>query len=454
MSTRRTQSLVMTFGVALAIAAAHAAATAQEYEVTDLGALGANNTTWSVNAAGQIAGWSNLDGNGGLHDEGFFYDGDSVHYIGTPGPTTRSDLLGVNDLGEAVGKSGTVHENGEALLRRTNGSVQQLGTLGGSRSAARSINSSSQVVGWSKLQGDLESRPFLWEDGVMTPLALLGGTQGQAEWINDAGQIVGGSTTDGGGLTQFAVLWENGIPTRLPPLHPTLNNIASYIHDNGDIAGSITSQTPTGLATRGAIWRDGQILLQLGTLADGTPVEPEASSWASGVNASGVVVGMSVNAQSALVPFVYRNGEMVQLDTLMPDPWIATWVGAGAINDAGQIAVTGLLPGQGSRALLLTPLASTAVDVGQAIDAASLRLATQDQRIIYALPRPEQVTVALFDVGGRRVATLVDARRPAGEHQIVWEGRTASGRRAPSGVYFVRLATPGFATSSRLVLVR
>jgi uncharacterized membrane protein len=457
MSTRRLQSLLATFTVLVAIVPQ--SAWAQEYEVTDLGALGVTNQPWSVNSLGQVAGWSGFpDG----HDEGFFFDGNTIDYIGTPGPTTRSDLVGINDLGEAVGKSGTVHENGEALLRRTNGSVRRLGTLGGSRSAAMSINNSSLVVGWSKLPGDAESRPFIWENGVMDSLPLLGGGQGQAEWINDVGQIVGGSTTDTDGLTQFAVIWEEATVTRLPPIYPKrpgLNNVAYYIHDNGDIAGFIRiPEAPPDFTTRGAIWRDGQVHLQLGTLADGTPVEPFASSWASGVNASDVVVGMSVNAQSALVPFVYRNGEMVQLDDLMPDPWVANFVGAGAINDAGQIVVSALVPGGGSHALLLTPVSPTAVaddlDSRAGNGDPGYYLATHGHWITYGIARSDLVTVSLFDVMGRLVARPVDRRQSAGEYEVAWDGRTRSGRRAASGVYFVHLATPGFTASRRLTLVR
>ncbi len=454
MSTRLRRSFLTTAAI-LAVISPQIAGS-QEYEVTDLGALGISNQPWSVNALGQVAGWSRFpDG----HDEGFFFDGSTIGYIGTPGPTTRSDLLGINDLGEAVGKSGTVHENGEALLRRANGSVRRLGTLGGSRSAALSINDVSQIVGWSKLAGDAESRPFIWEDGVMTPLPLLGGGQGEATWINNRGQIVGSSTTDTNGLTQFAVIWEEGMVTRLPPMYPgrpDLNNIAHYIHDNGDIAGSIRiPETPPDFTTRGAIWRDGQVHLQLGTLADGTPIEPEATSWASGINASGVVVGMSINAQRELVPFVYRNDEMVQLDDLMPDPWVATFVGAGAINDAGQIAVSALGVDGITHALLLTPTSSTAVGGpdGSGHDGGPY-LAAQGNRITFRIPHRGPVTVSVFDVTGRLTATLVDEVRPAGDHDVVWNGQTRGGHAVSSGVYFVRMSLPGFVASSRLLLVR
>lgn len=54
--------------------------------------------------------------------------------------------------------------------------------------------------------------------------------------------------------------------------------------------------------------------------------------------------------------------------------------------------------------------------------------------IRYSLPRESQVEVAVFDVRGRRVATLADGRVAAGEHSAAWDSR-----RSPSGVYFCRV---------------
>jgi probable HAF family extracellular repeat protein len=456
MNTRQSRSLLATFTALVAIGAQ--SVQAQEYEVTDLRALGQNNTTWSINAVGQIAGYSRLGPNnqGNYHTEGFFYDGTDIHYIGTPGGAWGSDLLGVNDLGEAVGK--TWADDGRAVLRRANGSVRRLGTLGGSTSYAMSINNLSQVVGKSDLPGDAESRAFVWEDGVMQALPVLGGTQARAAWINDAGQIVGSSTTDTDGLQQFGVLWDDGVVTRLPPIYPEKSNIAYYIHNDGSIAGRISFPGSGGFVDRAAIWRDGEVDLVLGTLADGSPEAPYGSSIATGVNASGVVVGESTNAQGHVVPFVYRDGEMIQLDELMPEPWVAIHIGSGAINDAGQIAVTAVGTDQFSYALLLTPVYPTEVaddlDTRSGNDDPGYYLATRGRRITYGIPRSDLVTVSLFDVTGRPVAKLINGARSAGEYEIVWNGQTTTGRRAASGVYFVQLATSVSAASSRLVLLR
>jgi probable HAF family extracellular repeat protein len=243
--------------------------------------------------------------------------------------------------------------------------------------------------------------------------------------------------------------------TQLPPLYPGEWNSASYIHNDGSIAGSVSLGD---FVNRAAIWRDGELDLVLGTLADGTPEEPYASSRAQAVNASGVVVGMSTAAEGDVTVFVYRDSVMYRLDELIPGEWDAIGVRGGCLNDAGQIAVTVVGVDALSHLLLLTPQAPTEVadDPGAegGNDGPGLYLATHGHRIIYAIPRNDLVTVSLFDVTGRPVAKLVNGARSAGEHEIVWNGQTTTGRHAASGVYFVQLARSGFATSSRLVFVR
>jgi len=64
------------------------------------------------------------------------------------------------------------------------------------------------------------------------------------------------------------------------------------------------------------------------------------------------------------------------------------------------------------------------------------------------------VTVTVYDVAGRRVATLVQESLPAGFHETTWNGRDANGRLVPSGVYFVRAETGGAITTRKLTVVR
>ncbi len=74
--------------------------------------------------------------------------------------------------------------------------------------------------------------------------------------------------------------------------------------------------------------------------------------------------------------------------------------------------------------------------------------------LAYALDRPGHVQISVYDVQGRRVATLVDGARPAGEHVAVWEGRDDAGRGLPSGAYLVRLITESGAAMQRVTLMK
>jgi len=72
-------------------------------------------------------------------------------------------------------------------------------------------------------------------------------------------------------------------------------------------------------------------------------------------------------------------------------------------------------------------------------------------RIEYALPAKARVRLEVFDLAGRRVATLEDGIGAAGPHGATWEPR-AQGEGA--GVYFLRLRYEGRELVRRVVSVR
>jgi hypothetical protein len=61
--------------------------------------------------------------------------------------------------------------------------------------------------------------------------------------------------------------------------------------------------------------------------------------------------------------------------------------------------------------------------------------------ISYSLPKSGRVTLAIYDVRGARVATLVDSDLSAGEQIAEWGGLDDQGTPVPSGVFFARLQT-------------
>jgi flagellar hook assembly protein FlgD len=55
------------------------------------------------------------------------------------------------------------------------------------------------------------------------------------------------------------------------------------------------------------------------------------------------------------------------------------------------------------------------------------------------------VNIAVFDVSGRRVRTLVNEHRNAGRFSAQWNGADDRGGRVASGVYFYRMRAGDFA---------
>jgi probable HAF family extracellular repeat protein len=128
---------------------------------------------------------------------------------------------------------------------------------------------------------------------------VIGYADSEALAINSSGQIVGWSSIVGGGYNQkHAFLYSN-----------------SQILDLGTLGGS--------------------------------------SSSAIGINYSGEVIGWSGTANSAAEPFIYKNREMTNLNTLIPG---LTKIDTDYLflNNIGQIAGTGLIGGE-THGFLLTP---------------------------------------------------------------------------------------------------
>jgi hypothetical protein len=64
------------------------------------------------------------------------------------------------------------------------------------------------------------------------------------------------------------------------------------------------------------------------------------------------------------------------------------------------------------------------------------------------------VNLEIFDVTGRKTATLVKKELPPGEYEILWDGRDETGREVGSGVYIYRLKSGNFTQSRKMLLLR
>ncbi|MDP6801577.1 MAG: FlgD immunoglobulin-like domain containing protein [Gemmatimonadota bacterium] len=68
--------------------------------------------------------------------------------------------------------------------------------------------------------------------------------------------------------------------------------------------------------------------------------------------------------------------------------------------------------------------------------------------------REVAASLAVYDITGRRVRTLVQKTLPPGEFEILWNGRDSDGRKLAAGVYFARLQAEGVEDSRKMVLLK
>ena len=121
--------------------------------------------------------------------------------------------------------------------------VTDLGTLGGTRSAAFGINSAGHIVGYSDT-AEGHQHAFLYNGGSLIDLGTLGGENSYANRINDLGMVVGRAETEEGEYRPFIA--RAGMPMfDLSSLDQVLRGpfaIATAINNLGQVVGY--RQTP------------------------------------------------------------------------------------------------------------------------------------------------------------------------------------------------------------------
>lgn len=74
--------------------------------------------------------------------------------------------------------------------------------------------------------------------------------------------------------------------------------------------------------------------------------------------------------------------------------------------------------------------------------------------ISFDLAKPGHVRVAIYDISGRLVRTLVSEDRAAGSHAVIWDGANEAGGRAASGQYLYRVTTDSHDVTRKMLMVK
>ncbi len=78
---------------------------------------------------------------------------------------------------------------------------------------------------------------------------------------------------------------------------------------------------------------------------------------------------------------------------------------------------------------------------------------TREAVFAFDLPQAATVSLAIYDLSGRRVASIVSGSLGPGRYQFPWNAVSESGPRVPGGLYFARFVTPGMSSVARLIVL-
>jgi probable HAF family extracellular repeat protein len=310
-----------------AAAATHAGAIPDppRYALTVVG--GPGSLAYDVNLRGDVVGRLAVGGT----DHAFLYAGGVLADLGTGGADAAA-ARHVNDSGQVVGTlsdagggSGFLYSGGS--LARLEGSFSAYG-----------INNSGTITGVFGVTGSdgfAYPHAYRYAAGVYTDVGTLideGGSYGYA--INDGGAIAGAAEwAVGTNRPTDVILYQDGVLRDLGAFAGPWSYGYS-INDLGHIVGSGTIEAIGGdlYPRRALLYADG-VLQNLGSLA------PDAYSTAFDINNLGQVVGAADTADG-LHGFLYEDGTMLDLNTLIDPASGWTVRDAQAINDLAQIAGT------------------------------------------------------------------------------------------------------------------
>lgn len=341
------------------------------YTVTDLGTLpdGSFSQAVGVSTHGLVNGAAALPD--GTQHAVLWYK-KSIADFATPGlGGPNSGAFGANENGQASGlaEASTSDPNGEDFCGYGThliclpflwheGVMSPLPTLGGNNGEAGEINERGEVAGNAEnstrdstcpagVPQVLQEKPVVWKNGHVKQLdTFRGDPDGWAFGINDNGQVVGASgicspiNPDTGVyiLSRHALLWEKGRMTDLGNLGGTggfgPGNAALEINNEGEVVGVSDLSGDTNF--HAFLWTRERRIQDIGTLAG------DADSSGLGINDRGEVVGVSFDADGVPRAFLRHEGEMLDLNALVPPDSPLYLLFAHGINSRGEIVGFGV----------------------------------------------------------------------------------------------------------------
>lgn len=330
-------SMHRAFVLLLAVVAARPAAAAPMYQATNLG------TSWAagLTASGQVVQSPNPT----VYNP---YGPDAGRKL----PLAMDQASGVSPNGHINGTDATQGRLPAVGDANQPGAAPVVSPQAGEGTAyGAAVNDRGQVTG-TLFTPDFANRTtiahaFLSGDGAVADLGTLGGASSWGMAINSAGVVVGASEVASG--LQHAFISSGGTMSDLGVQPGYTTSAAVGINDAGVVIG--LSQAAPGEQP----FHVSSFITKGGALVDLGKLTPDADATVAGaINNAGEVVGGSWQGATESA-FLWKDGVMTDLNTLIPTSSDFHLREALYINDAGQIVARGRDARGVDSTYLLTP---------------------------------------------------------------------------------------------------
>ncbi len=247
----------------------------------------------------------------------------------------RMMAMAINDSGQVVGYGEYPRSPGEAVAYLCErGKTRALGPSGSVSTYANDINNAGLIVGY---MGTIGARAVVWKDGLVRELPSPAGDS-FAYGVNERGDVLGAYEFN-------AAIWRNNLMTKLNTIR---HGEARSMNDEGLVAGWAEDGSRVG---RAFLRRADGSITKLGVLSG------FVHSKAGDINRHGTVVGKCATKDGGRsAAFLWTKGKMYDVNSLVGDTqgWLVE--DAVAINDRGEILVTGSRQGRTAIFLLQTKI--------------------------------------------------------------------------------------------------